>query len=174
MSAVSWVFGYGSLVWRPAFPFAERVGGAIEGFVRRFYQGSPDHRGVPAAPGRVVTLLEQPGARTWGMAYRLEAASAHEVLARLDVREVAGYERRELDVTLADGRTVSALCYIATPQNPSYLGPAPLAEMVAHVRRSRGPSGDNVEYVRRLADALRELGAQDEHVFELAAALDGA
>jgi len=171
---LTWIFGYGSLVWRPAFPFAERAAGAIDGFVRRFYQGSPDHRGVPEAPGRVVTLLEQAGARTWGMAYRLRAAHEAAVLERLDVREIAGYQRRRLDVALVDGRTVQALCYLATPDNPSYLGPAPLGEMVAQIRRSRGPSGDNVEYVLRLAAALRELDVVDEHVFELAAVLEHA
>ena len=66
-----WVFGYGSLVWRPALPFCERGVGFIEGWVRRFWQGSMDHRGVPEAPGRVVTLAPEPGAECWGVGYRV-------------------------------------------------------------------------------------------------------
>jgi cation transport regulator ChaC len=168
-----WVFGYGSLVWRPAFAFEARRPAVVRGFTRRFWQGSTDHRGVPEAPGRVVTLVAEPGARCWGVAYRVAAERAEAVMAALDHRESGGYERRR--VALHDERTgepwSEATVYFAGPGNPNYLGEAPLAEIAAQVRRSHGPSGANLEYVLRLAETLREHGAEDDHVFALEAHL---
>jgi len=168
-----WIFGYGSLVWRPAFAFEARRPAVVFGFARRFWQGSTDHRGVPEAPGRVVTLVPEPGARCWGVAYRVSPGEADAVMAKLDQREAGGYERRR--VPLRDAATGEAWAegtvYFATPSNPNYLGEAPLAEIAAQVHRCRGPSGANLEYVLRLAESLRAHGAEDEHVFALEALL---
>ena len=167
MREALWIFGYGSLIWRPAFPFAERRGAWIAGFARRFWQGSTDHRGVPGAPGRVVTLEHASDSRCFGAAYRIGEADATQVLDNLDHRERGGYERLRLPLAFNDGGGAEGLVYIATPANPNYLGPAPLDAIAAQVSRSHGPSGANAEYVLRLADSLRELGFHDDHVFEL-------
>lgn len=168
-AAPIWVFGYGSLVWRPAFPFGASVPGYVIGWARRFWQGSTDHRGVPGAPGRVVTLVRDEGTRCWGVAYRIEPPRIAEVLGALDHREKGGYARHRQTVFRLDGtRLDEALVYVATPDNPEYLGEASMEELVRQVRRSHGPSGANVEYVRELARALRAMGAEDPHVFELA------
>ena len=91
-----WIFGYGSLVWRPDFPFVERYHAVIEGWVRRFWQGSTDHRGVPGAPGRVVTLVAEPHARCSGTAYRVDDAVIDSVINTLEYREKGGYRREEI------------------------------------------------------------------------------
>ena len=169
----AWIFGYGSLVWRPAFDHVERRPAFLVGWARRFWQGSTDHRGTPEAPGRVVTLVREAQAICWGVAYRVAPRAREEVLARLDHREQGGFERLRLPVRLpgSDPDAAEALVYVAGPDNSNYLGPAPLASMLDQIRRSRGPSGSNVEYVLRLADALEELGGDDRHVRELAARL---
>jgi cation transport regulator ChaC len=168
-----WIFGYGSLVWRPAFSHAERRPGFLEGWARRFWQGSTDHRGVPEAPGRVVTLVEQAGARCWGVVYRVAPDDAQAVLRALDQRESGGFERLLLDVCTDEAEPVRALVYVAGPGNLNYLGPAPAAEIASQIRRSRGPSGPNLEYLLELRDALQRMGAQDPHVAELADLVSG-
>lgn len=163
-----WLFGYGSLIWRPAIPFVERRPARAVGFERRFYQGSTDHRGVPEAPGRVVTLV--PGLGCDGVAYRVADADVDAVLAALDHREQGGYTRLDLQVELRGpaSREITALTYVAAPDNPYWLGPAPLAAIARQIARARGPSGPNIEYLLRLAAALRELEVDDPHVFDLA------
>jgi cation transport protein ChaC len=176
-SADLWLFGYGSLVWRPDFAHRERRAAVIDGWTRRFWQGSTDHRGVPEAPGRVVTLVPEAGARCHGVAYRVAPEVGEAVLAGLDHRERGGYARVELTVQLLHSsphgtpdrgpQVATARMYVATPDNPHYLGPAPLPAIAEQILRSRGPSGPNVEYLLRLAESLRELAADDEHVFAL-------
>lgn len=165
-----YVFGYGSLIWRPDFPHEERVVACLRGMSRRFWQGSPDHRGRPDAPGRVVTLIEEPGAECWGAAYRIEASRWDEIAARLDARESGGFERVDVELELAGGSPgrARASVYVARAGNPNFLGPASLEAICAQVRGARGKSGSNVDYVLQLAAALRAEGLVDEHVFRLA------
>ncbi len=176
MARPRWIFGYGSLIWRPSFPHRERHPAYVENWARRFWQASTDHRGLPHAPGRVVTLVPEPAARCWGMANRVNRAGLAQVLASLDARESGGYERCEVELHFRgdDRRSHVAFMYVATSANPNYLGPAPLEAIAAQVRASEGPSGHNLEYVLRLVGALRAMNADDPHVFALAELLDAA
>jgi len=160
----TWVFGYGSLIWKQDFPFIESRPGHIVGWQRRFWQGSHDHRGLPEEPGRVVTLLAAPGAACHGRAFLVESR----VFDHLDHREKNGYERTAVDIVF-ERETVSGVVYRAAEDNPAFLGPAPLPQMAAQIARSSGPSGPNRDYVIELARALRDLGCNDDHVFELEA-----
>jgi cation transport protein ChaC len=169
MSVDVWVFGYGSLIFRADFPFEERRIARIFGFARRFWQSSPDHRGTPEAPGRVVTLIESPNAALVGVAYRIESARADAVLAELDHRERAGYERVEvrLEFVAPPFGHACGLTYLARPENSGFVESASELDIASVIRGASGPSGDNVSYVRRLAQALREIGEQDPHVFAI-------
>lgn len=170
LPAGCWIFGYGSLIWRPDFPFEERYVARLEGWKRRFWQASVDHRGVPGAPGRVVTLLPDADESTWGVVFRLGETVRHDVMRALDVREKGGYARHEAVVALTDAPypAVRATFYVATPENRNFAGPAPLEDIARQVRASVGPSGPNVEYVVELDRALAALGVDDPHVRELA------
>ncbi|EAR09866.1 gamma-glutamylcyclotransferase [Reinekea blandensis] len=164
-----WLFGYGSLIFKVDFPVLERRVASIDGWARRFWQGSHDHRGTPEHPGRVVTLIQAPGERCLGVAYRVSP----ETFSHLDHREKNGYLRFFEPLTFQDPEhePADALVYVASEDNPAFLGEAPLAEMVEQIARSHGPSGHNADYLLNLDSALRELGAEDAHVATLSDAV---
>jgi cation transport protein ChaC len=172
-----WLFGYGSLIWRPGIVYMERRRARLQGWARRFWQGSHDHRGLPDDPGRVVTLIPDADGQCDGMAYLVQREVVVETFEALDHREKNGYQRVEVELELVDGPNGSPLTpgivYIAATDNHAFLGPAPLPEMAAQIRTCEGPSGRNIDYLMDLARALRELDADDPHVFELEAAVRG-
>lgn len=169
---MSWIFGYGSLIWRPAFPFAQSCKAGIRGWRRRFWQASPDHRGVPEAPGRVVTLVEEAEATCWGRAFLLHEIGRERVIADLDEREKNGYSQIFVDIEFEDAPSEKGFTYIAGPGNPSFIGPAPVTEMAAQIAAAKGPSGSNADYLRQLADALRDMNVHDDEVHFLRLAVE--
>ena len=164
MKDPTWVFGYGSLIWRQDFPYIDSDRAFIDGWMRRFWQGSHDHRGAQSDPGRVVTLVEAPGERCYGRAFLIEP----DVFEHLDRREINGYDRNWIDIHF-DDRKAPGIVYRAAESNFAFLGDAPLDEMVAQIKRCVGRSGRNVDYLLELASSIRQLGVADSHVFELEA-----
>jgi len=158
-----WLFGYGSLIFKADFPFVERRPASIRDWTRRFWQGSHDHRGTKQSPGRVVTLVPQAGAVCVGMAYLVTP----QVFEHLDHREKNGYLRIAVDMAFRDGGSATGLVYIAGEQNEAFLGPASELEIARQIAKSIGPSGRNRDYLTGLAEALRELGTDDPHVFAI-------
>jgi cation transport regulator ChaC len=168
-----WIFGYGSLIWRVDFDHVEAQTASIRHWSRRFWQGSTDHRGVPGAPGRVVTLVASPTSVCTGRAYKLPKEYAGDILQQLDHRERGGYIRLSLPIDLAH-RTVQGITYHADHTNKNYLGEASPTEIADQVRGAHGPSGPNTEYVLRLQAALADMDAHDPHVAEIASLLRSA
>lgn len=158
-----WLFGYGSLIYKVDFPYIQKAPAYITGWDRKFWQGSHDHRGTPQAPGRVVTLVKaQEEQKCFGMAYQVSP----DVFEHLDHREKNGYLRYEVDLHFLDEskKDATGLVYIADPDNAAFLGEASVHEIAHQIYHSEGPSGPNRDYAIKLAQALDELGFEDQHV----------
>lgn len=168
-----WLFGYGSLIYKVDFPYLEKRPARLSGWARRFWQGSHDHRGTIENPGRVLTLIRDRSSVCFGMAYRVKGAT----FSHLDHREKNGYLRHEVKITWVDQQQSNwqqnsqvAIVYQADEHNAAYLGPQSERAIAQQILSSEGPSGPNREYLFRLADALRSLGEEDDHVFAIEAA----
>jgi cation transport regulator ChaC len=182
------IFGYGSLVWRhDELRHTSVVPARAHGWVRRFWQRSPDHRGTPAAPGRVVTLVPSAddAAVVHGALFTVAPQDAAEVLALLRHRERAGYVEQLIEVRaerqplpqappqVSGGCTVRALVFYATPSNEHWAGPSASTEAcaaaadeaaAAAIAVARGESGENIDYLTQLLHAMRARGIADEHL----------
>ncbi|XP_074575836.1 gamma-glutamylcyclotransferase 2-3 [Curcuma longa] len=176
--AATWVFGYGSLIWKAGFRYDERRVGFVRGFRRVFYQGSTDHRGTPDFPGRTVTLEPLTGATCWGVAYRIPEEEKKIALEHLEIREKQYDMKVYVDFYTDADSSIPAingvLVYIGSEDkkaNPNYLGPASLDEMARQIAVAEGPSGPNRDYLFHLEDSLKQMGCEDPHVTDLAAAV---
>ncbi len=156
-----WVFGYGSLIWRPGFDFEERTLAVVRGYRRALCVYSHVHRGTPERPGLVLGLDR--GGSCKGVAFRVASSRAAETIAYLRSREQVTMVYREivLGATLADGRTIRALSYAVDRRHLQYAGALDLPEIERLVRQGVGVSGPNPEYVRNTHEHMREIGIVD-------------
>ena len=165
-----WVFGYGSLMWRPGFAFVERVPARLIGLHRALCVYSFVHRGTPERPGLVLGLDR--GGMCRGVAYRVAAARRAETIAYLRGREQVTTVYLEImrQIALEDAarRRVRALCYIVDRSHVQYAGRLTLAESLHHVRQGHGKSGPNRDYVLETVQALEALGYRESDLHLLA------
>ena len=165
-----WVFGYGSLIWRPGFAFAERRRARLSGWRRGFCMTSIHYRGTPEAPGLVLALDRARDAFCEGLAFRVEAREADAVLAYLRERELisSAYDEMRLPVVLAEGAEVEALAYVVNRDHAQYAGGLSLAEQAEVIGRAEGSSGRNLDYLMYTLEGLAALGVEDAELAELA------
>lgn len=165
-----WVFGYGSLVWNPEFPVAERVIARLDGYARGFCMSSIHHRGTPEAPGLVLALDPRPGAACTGVALRVETGCEPATLAALRDRELisSAYLERVVPLATGDGRRVAALAYVVDPRHGQYLGGLGLEDQARIIARAVGGRGPNHEYLDNTSAHLAELGIADPDLTWLA------
>jgi glutathione-specific gamma-glutamylcyclotransferase len=165
-----WVFAYGSLMWRPDFPFVERVEARLIGAHRALCVYSFVHRGTPERPGLVLGLDR--GGACRGIAYRVPAAERAATVANLRAREQVTSVYREairpVWLKQSPQRQVPALCYMVDRGHVQYAGRLSLEQQLHLVRQGRGQSGVNRDYVIATVAALEELGFRETDLHLLA------
>jgi cation transport protein ChaC len=170
-----WVFGYGSLMWRPGFAHAERAPARLIGLHRSLCVYSFVHRGTPERPGLVLGLDR--GGACRGIAYRVERAMRGQTIAYLRAREQVTMVYREVcrDVLLGGEpeRRVRALVYVVDRGHSQYAGRLDLEQQVHFVRQGHGHSGANRDYVLATVGELEAQGFRDDNLHHLAERLKG-
>jgi len=166
-----WVFGYGSLMWRPGFAYRRRCKAMLRGWRRSLCVYSHVYRGSPERPGLVLGLDR--GGACAGVAFEVDSALRETTIRYLREREqaTAVYLERIAPVKLECGERVPALTYVADRLHRQYAGRLDREAMLAYVRGGEGRSGDNAEYVLETYDHLRAIGVRDRDLEWLSARL---
>jgi glutathione-specific gamma-glutamylcyclotransferase len=160
-----WIFGYGSLMWKPGFEAAETVHARLTGYRRCFCLQSVHHRGTPMRPGLVLGLDR--GGSCEGLAFRIPARQARATLAYLRAREqVDGvYREASLAVELrGERRGQLAIAYLVEHAHPSYVGNLPVARQAQVIRGAAGKSGTNVDYLVNTLEHLTLIGIKEREL----------
>ena len=167
---MGWIFGYGSLMWYPGFPFQERRAARLRGYHRDFCMVSTRNRGTEQAPGLVLSLC--PGGELVGMAYSYDPAREAEVFQYLDEREGLhrAHERCIVPIEFTDGaepRGVPCWTYLPVITAPNYHGTMPIPKRAELVAQGCGKIGTSYEYLRLLMEELDKLNVREPALAEL-------
>ena len=175
-AGVRWVFGYGSLMWRPGFAFEDRAPGRLDGLRRAFCIYSVHHRGTPERPGLVLGLSAalSAGSGVRGAAYRVADADWARTYAYLLEREqpTETYREAVAAVRLDDGRTVDALVFLSDPAHPQWAGALSAERQAELIAGAHGLSGRNIDYLRELVTHLQDAGEPDTDMERLLAQVE--
>ena len=165
-----WVFGYGSLMWRPGFDYLEQVPARLVGEHRALCVYSFVHRGTPEKPGLVLGLDRGGGCR--GVAFRVAEKKRAETVAYLRAREQVTSVYREVMRSVwlenAARERVGALAYVVDRGHRQYAGRLSLTEQLRFVRQGHGQSGANRDYVTATVKAIEAEGFRDARLRQLA------
>ena len=172
MGVEHWVFGYGSLMWRPGFAFLERRPATLHGRRRAFCIYSVHHRGTYERPGLVLGLA--PGGSVCGAAYRIAEQDWDDVYAYLREREqpTETYVEARVMARLAGGELVQALIFLSDVHHPQWAGVLSLERQAELIDGATGLSGRNVDYLRDLVSHLAEQGIRDRNMEALLAMVE--
>jgi glutathione-specific gamma-glutamylcyclotransferase len=166
-----WVFGYGSLMWRPGFAFEGVEQARLFGYHRALCVASHVHRGTPERPGLVLGLDR--GGSCHGLAFRIAPEQRAAVLEYLRARELVNnvYLERTISAALKSGRRVHALAYVVDRRHGQYAGALSAQEAARRVTGAVGISGANEDYVLNTVAHLRQMNIRDPWLENVARAI---
>ena len=155
------VFAYGSLMWRPDFPFVEILPATLYGYHRAFCITSTHYRGTTDRPGLVLGLDR--GGMCIGRLYRIGPTDAAQVAEYLHQRElITGcYVPKHVTLRLQDSSKTEGLTYVADRSHYQYAGKVPDAKIAAVIRHATGVMGSNRDYLLNTVQHLEEMGIAD-------------
>lgn len=155
-----WLFGYGSLIWRPEFGFSERRPARVHGWHRALKMWSRVNRGTVENPGLVFGLLS--GGSCRGMVYRVPAADGLETLGRLWLREMPTgvYDPRWLECRTPHS-TVRALAFTLSRQSPNFTGVLSDERYRQIFDSASGRYGSSLEYAEQTLLELKRHSIHD-------------
>jgi cation transport protein ChaC len=161
-----WLFGYGSLMWNPAFDFVEQCPATLHGYHRRFCLWMHMGRGTPERPGMMLALDR--GGMCRGLAFRIAAREVREELLLVWRREMLGsaYIPRWIPLSTDTGR-VRAVTFVVNRRHVRYSGRVCDDEAAAAIGAASGALGSCLEYLTRTAQTLAEHGQDDFYLARL-------
>jgi cation transport protein ChaC len=166
-----WMFGYGSLMWNPAFHFVEKRTAKIVGWKRSFCFWTPLGRGSPEMPGLMLALEAEAGCGCEGVAYRIAADAVETELAIVWSREMLSgvYKAVWVEAEDREGRRFRALTFVVNPEHPQYAGGLPIEVKARHIAFAEGRLGPCRDYLSATAEQLAGLGVSDPYIDALGA-----
>ena len=167
-----WIFAYGSLIWNPIFPFAEKRVARIYGLHRSFCLWSRVGRGTREQPGLVLGLDE--GGSCSGLLLRIEARHVREELFLVWRREMVtgAYTPTWVRAQTPHGM-VEAIAFVMNKQSHAYAGRLPEDQIVRNICSATGLNGRCEEYLALTAAGLAAHGIRDERLERLSSLCAG-
>ena len=167
-----WIFGYGSLMWRPGFDFVDCTLAWVHGYHRALCIYSHVHRGTPQSPGLVLGLDH--GGSCQGVVFRIASSKREETIAYLRERELVTsvYLEKFVTLRLKDGSRKRAIAYVVDRRHNQYAGPLSIEKMTQLIVKGLGVNGDNSAYVRNTYEHLQRLNIYDAQLAEVIRHLD--
>lgn len=162
-----WVFGYGSLMWNPGFPYIESQKAKLIGYHRAPCIYSYVHRGTPEKPGVVLGLA--PEGECVGIAFKVKGENEKNVREYLRDRELITKIYREIEhpLHLESGEIVEGTTYVVDTQHKQYVQNQKIDELMPFIKQGCGKSGNNDDYMKETYQMLKKMDINDDIIGEI-------